>query len=369
MKKSSLTSGQIGRLLPGLAAVTVSLLGLSVAQAQSPHWPNISPDMAAMMEAQLTPVMGVDFGQVERELGGDGAVGWIHGAVAGRDLFTFTYRQTFFEYAIFPMLPETPTVADALARVSRHDRVRIFGRYADNSSPQRHIIVTRVEVVEPWTNPYTPAPYQYEAQVPRDLLGQTSARFLVHAIAEGGRILVVEYRDQILPIFVRNPELTSGLSRNDVVEIQYRVRTRPEQPVHLAIQEGLPNAIRVVQAVSSLNGREVENVEGELVLFAASPEIRFDVFALNDREFPEARRQFTLLNFEDPEIFRAIREKLKAAWDRHPRAFVNGRNKLVSTCISVRARGVFHQIDANQANVQILLRSPNDIDVLDHCER
>lgn len=368
MKISSLTSGLIKGLLTGLAAFTVSAHGLSRAHAQSQHRPNLLPGVVAGSSAQLTPVMGVDFGQVERELAGDGAVGWIHGAVAGRDLFTFTYRKTFFEYAIFPMLPETPTVAAALARVSRHDRVRIFGRYAENSSPQRHIIVTRVEVVEPWTNPYTPEPYQYEAQVPRDLLGQTSARFLVHAIAEGGRILVVEYRDQILPIFVRNPALTSQLSRNDVVEIQYRVRARPEQPVHLVIQEGLPNAIRVIQAVSTLNGRPVENIEGELVLFAASPEIRFDVFALNDREFPEARRQFTLVNFENPEIFRAIREKLKAAWDRHPRAFVNGRNKLVSTCIAVRARGVFHQIDANQANVQILLASADDLDVLDRCQ-
>ncbi|MES2964955.1 MAG: hypothetical protein V4760_13780, partial [Bdellovibrionota bacterium] len=102
-------------------------------------------------------------------------------------------------------------------------------------------------------------------------------------------------------------------------------------------------------------------VEGALIMFPQSPEIIFNVFAVEDASVPGIKRQFTLLNQDDPKVFKEIREKLQAAWDLHPGASVNARNKLKSNKIRVSVKGTFQVIDANQANAQVLLKSANDI--------
>ncbi|MGZ3706939.1 MAG: hypothetical protein ACXVA8_13000, partial [Bdellovibrionota bacterium] len=103
-------------------------------------------------------------------------------------------------------------------------------------------------------------------------------------------------------------------------------------------------------------------LDGELVLFPKSPEIIFNVFALLQHLDNGLTRQYTLVNFDDPALFKKIREKLQAEWDKFP-AYVNGRNKLVSTKVRVRAKGTFNEIDPGQANPQILLKSVDDVEL------
>jgi hypothetical protein len=313
-----------------------------------------------------TQAHAVDLEKVEKELTGDGVVGWIHGAVVDRELWVFTYRTPgdFFDYVELALIPKTPEIAAQFKTLSRHDRVKIHGEIVENPSPQPHLFIDAVEVVEKYANPHSPPAYEYSASIPKDLLGLESARFLVHAVVAENHGLVVEYRDQVIPIGVRDASLVKGLSRNDVVELRFKVRSMPSHPAHLALDEENPNAVKSLQSVLSLHGTPAD-VTGALVLFPKSPEIRFDVFAVEDPTFPDVKRQFTLVNMEDPDAFAKIRAKLKAAWDRRATAFVNGRNKLVSTCVKVRARGTFNEVSVNQANAQILLKSADDVDVVD----
>jgi hypothetical protein len=310
--------------------------------------------------------LGVDVSLVERQLTTTGVEGWIHGSVPGQGLYVFTYRnpEDFFDYIEMSLVSEDDAITQQLAKLTRHDKVRIQGEFLKNPSPQKHIQVRSVEVIQSYENPYPSEGHSYDAAIPQDLLGKSSATFLVHAVAGDGHIVVVEYKDQVLPIYVKNAELTKDLFRNDLVELRFRIRGEPEQPVHLALNENDPQAVRVVESIRTLHGR-TGTVEGALILFPQSPEIIFNVFAVQQELEGGLKRQFTLVNFDSPETFQAVRNKLQAAWDRHPGAYVDGRNKFVSTKIRVRATGMFNEVSESQANPQILLDSADSIELIE----
>lgn len=185
----------------------------------------------------------------------------------------------------------------------------------------------------------------------------------MHAVDAGGAILVVEYEDIVLPVFVNRPELTKNLARNDVVRLAYEIRTLPDRPVHLQLKD-VEQPIEVVDSIMALHGQPA-SVEGELVLFPKSPQVKFNVFAVLQPLPGNLRRQFTLANFESDDAFKAIRDKLQAAWDSEPEGTaVSGRNKLISTKLRVRATGTFNEIDPGQANAQILLDGPDSVEIL-----
>ena len=81
----------------------------------------------------------------------------------------------------------------------------------------------------------------------------------------GGSILVVEHGDVVLPVYVRRPELTRDLARNDVVRLAYEIRREPERPVHLQLQD-VERPVEVVESVMALHGQPA-SVEGALILF------------------------------------------------------------------------------------------------------
>jgi hypothetical protein len=290
--------------------------------------------------------------------------GDIHGAYPDLDLYVFTYRdpENFFASVDVSLIAGTPTLEATLADLRRHDRVRIEGTLLDNRSAQMHVELSAIEVVRPY-EPTPPIPdYAYEATIPDDLRGKDNELFLVHAVHAGGSVLVVEHGDVVLPVFVRRPELTRSLARNDLVRLFYEVRERPERPVHLQLKD-IEAPVEVVDSVMALHGQPA-SIEGPLVLFPQSPQVRFNVFAVL-QELPGGhQRQFTLVNFDDPETFTQIREKLQSAWDAaDPKAAVSGRNKLISTDVRVRATGTFNQIDAGQANAQIVLAGPDAVEI------
>jgi hypothetical protein len=203
--------------------------------------------------------------------------------------------------------------------------------------------------------------YDYAANIPEDLRGKDNELFLVHAVHAGGKILVVEHKDVVLPVYVQRPELTAKLARNDVVRLWIEIRSEPDKPVHLQLRD-VEQPVEVVESVMQMHGKPAL-VEGPLVLFPQSPQVRFNVFAVLQKLPGGLQRQFTLANFENQETFDQIREKLQKAWDSAPEA-VSGRNKLISKKIRVRARGKFNEVDANQANVQILVEGAGDVEIL-----
>jgi hypothetical protein len=168
-----------------------------------------------------------------------------------------------------------------------------------------------------------------------------------------------------MPIFVRTPEMTKDLYRNDVIELAFTIQRHPDRPTHVRINARAETPVKVIDSIKALDKTKAENLTGQLIMFPQSPEIIFNVFALLQTTADGLKRQYTLVNFDDPEKFKAIREALQKAWDRHPGEFVNGRNKLVSKNISVRVNGVYNVMTQGQANPQVLLDSVDSIEILD----
>ena len=97
------------------------------------------------------------------------------------------------------------------------------------------------------------------------------------------------------------------------------------------------------------------------MLFPASPQVKFNVFALHQKDQDGVSKEYTLVNFEDEKVFEAIRNKLQSLWDSSPDAVINSRNKLLNTKIRIRATGTFNVVDPGQANPQIMLAGPDSI--------
>jgi hypothetical protein len=303
---------------------------------------------------------------LERNLDAGRAVdGEVHGAFPDLSLYVFTYRNPddFFEFVEASLVASTPELASQLAELRRHDRVRIQGAVMDNRSQQLHVELRSLEVVSRYeASPAIPR-YDYEASIPANLVGKDSELFLVHAVNAGGAVLVVEHGDVVLPVYVRRPELARDLARNDVVRLFYEIRSYPDRPVHLELRD-IERPVEVVESVTALHGQPAA-IEGPLVLFPQSPQVRFNVFAVLQELPGNTQRQYTLVNFDDPAVFEAIRTKLQDAWDAAGAdAAVSGRNKLISTKVRVRATGTFNQIDPNQANAQIVLAGPDSVAIL-----
>lgn len=322
--------------------------------------------LAALLAFSMS-AYAVDMKEVEKELTTTGVEGWIHGSVETQGIYVFTYRTpgNFFDFVEMSLVSEDPAMMKLLGTFDRHDKVRIKGAFiAKNPSPQKHIMVASIEMLTKYEQPYPVDPYQHQAKIPDELVGKTSGTFLVHAIGGDGQVLVVEYKDVILPIFVKNGALTKDLYRGDLVQLQFKIQNYPDQPVHLNIDETAAAPVTVLESIKAKHGQQV-TMEGELILFPKSPEILFNVFALKQDLQAGLSRQFTLVNMDDPDVFNAIRTKLQREWDKYPGAYVNGRNKLVSTKIRVRATGTINEVNPSQANPQILLNSADAIQVLD----
>jgi hypothetical protein len=310
----------------------------------------------------------VDMKEVEKELTTTGVEGWIHGSVETQGIYVFTYRTpgNFFDYVEMSLVSDDPAMMAQFAKYGRHDKVRVKGAFIpDNPSPQKHILVSSIELLQKYEEPLPVEPYQHQAKIPDDLIGKNSGTFLVHAVSGGGQVLVVEYKDVILPIFVHNGDLTKNLFRGDLVQLAFKIQSYPDEPVHLNLDEKNPQCVQLLESIKAKNGQSV-TMEGDLILFPKSPEIMFNVFAVKQELPAGLNRQYTLVNFDNPDTFTAIRTKLQNEWDKFPGAYVNGRNKLVSLKIRVRATGTINEVDPSQANPQILLNSADAVQIIEH---
>jgi hypothetical protein len=310
----------------------------------------------------------VDLDKVEKLLTTTGVVGYVHGAVADRSLYVFTYRNPndFFDSIQMSLISSTPEMDHALEALTRNDQVLIKGKFLKNPSPQKHILVAALEMVKKYQNPYSPDPYHHEANLPKELIPLKSATFLVHAVAGEGHVLVVEFKDEIVPIFVMDPKnalIAKGLYRNDIVKLDFVSKEVPDQPTHLYLDSKSAKPIEVVESIVALHGKPA-SIEGQLVMFPKSPEIKFNVFAVEQKLQAGLSRQYTIVNFDDGDLFKQVRELLQKNWDQHPNAFKNARNKLVNSAVKVKITGTFNEVDQTQANPQILVKSLKDIQFL-----
>lgn len=292
---------------------------------------------------------------IEKALKTTGQKGWVHGASPELGLFVFTIRdpENFFSHREFPLLATTKSLEQELLRLNRHDEISVKGSFLKNESPLPHIQVESFERLKA-QEPLSPPDYPYEANFPQDLLGKTELLGKVHAIAEEGKVLVMEIKDGVVPVLVKTPQLTQNLFRNDILKLKVKLKNYPESPSHLVLDDQKPSPVQVVDSIRSWHGKS-GTIEGSLVLFPKSPQVLFNVFALQVEASDGVKREFTLVNFEDPEVFKKIREKLQALWDKNASAALNGRNKLIQPELRLKASGSFNVVDPGQANPQILL--------------
>jgi len=303
----------------------------------------------------------LEMSQLSQELNNTGLIGRIHGAAASSQMFVMSVREpnNFFSHKEFSLLPKDTATVNTLSKLNRHDLVCIQGKIIANPSPQIHVALNSVKIIEPWQQPKGLEPYDRQADLPRELEAQTSFVGKVHAISKDGKVLVVGYKDGIVPIFVTETQYTQKLYRGDLVKLAYQIQYRPQRPVHLQLDTTIEKPLEVLDAIATWNGQP-KTLTGKLVKFPQSPQLKFDVYAI-EVDTLGIKRYFTLINFEDMNEFDKIRQKLAKLWDENLETARSGRNMLINPAVTIEAQGIANIISTEQANPQILLDSVEQV--------
>lgn len=303
----------------------------------------------------------LDSENLKDELETNGIIGNIHGAVSDYNLFVLSVRnpQNFFDHREFSLVSDRQEITDQLATLKRHDQVCIQGRFLRNPSPQKHILIKNLTIQESYNNGVNLDPYQRDVNLPQEIIENTSFIGKVHIVNNEGEILVVEYKDLVIPVYVKAPELTKDLYRGDIIKLHYTIQSKPQKPTHLRLNLREENPIEIIDSLKNWHSQE-KTLTGKLVQFPKSPQVKFDVYAL-EIETDNIKRYFTLVNFQNPEEFIKIREKLSQIWNNHQDTIISGRNMLINPDLIMTATGIINVESPQQANPQILLENSDYI--------
>ena len=308
-------------------------------------------------------------GEIKKKLNGDGLIGQVHGANPVTHVYALTLRDphNFFIHKEFPLVWENDLVAAEFKSLKRHQTVRVFGDLVDNEAPLTHILVTKFQIEKNYTSETDDHEYVPKTN-PSELDGKTNLIGRVHAVDQGGKVLVVEYKDLVLPVFVRDEatiQAAQKLFRGDKISLDYKSKSFPDSPKHLMTnptENGRP-AFQVLESVVQFHQTPVTR-EGYLVKFPKSPQISTDTYAILVQDSEGSTVQWTVVNFENMELFVKIREKLATLWNSDQNNVINGRNKLINMNVIVRVSGMGNVVDPGQANPQILVSSLDHIQLI-----
>jgi len=312
----------------------------------------------------------IDMQKLSNDLATTGLVGWIHGAIEDRKIFVFTFRNPndFFDYINFPITADDPQVWSQITQLGRHDQVKLIGSLIDNDAPIRHIVVDKLEMIHQNSSVVSETFYEYQGRL-EDVLANDTMVVRVHAIGANGQMLVIEYKDIVIPVFVKEEAaqvVVQGLYRGDKIRLHYKAQRSPRSPTHLNLKPSSDMAgaspIEVLSTLVQGHNQPIEKT-GSLIFFPKSPEINRNIFALQEADVDGSPIQYTLVNFENPELFKAILERLQKAWDEHKATAVNARNKMINSKIQVHAKGIMNMVSQSQANPQILINKLEDLEI------
>ena len=303
---------------------------------------------------------GLEIEKLTQELNSTGLIGRVHGAADTSQMFVMSVREpnNFFSHREFSLVPTSEATSTTLARLNRHDSVCVRGDLLANPSPQKHIALNAIEVMEEWQQPDF-APYERQTDLPEKLKEQSSLIGKVHAIGEGGKVLVMGYEDLVLPMYVTDNKYTQNLYRGDIVKLNYQLQSNPQRPLHLQLNTTVAQPIEMIDAIATWHDRP-QTLVGSLVKFPQSPQLKFDVYAI-EVDTQGIKRYFTLINFEDMNKFEGIRQKLAKIWDENANTARAGRNMLINPNVTIEATGFGNIVSPEQANPQILLESAEQI--------
>jgi hypothetical protein len=316
------------------------------------------------------PESAIDIKKLEAELNSGGLVGWIHGAITDRKIFVFTYRNptNFFDYIQFPITADDTQVWAQIEDLGRHDQVRLKGALIDNEAPIYHIVVSQLEMIKKNSSVVSDSYYEYQGLL-KDVLSRDNMVARVHARGAQGQMLVIEYKDIVIPVFVKeeaDQAIVQSLYRGDKVRLRYKAQRFPKSVTHLNLKTaeelGGKPAIEVLSSIVQGHDQPVTKT-GSLIFFPQSPDINRNIFALQELDPDGAPIQYTLVNFESMELFQALLQKLQKVWDAHLKTAENARNKMINPKIQVRAKGTMNMVSQSQANPQILIQSLDDVEI------
>lgn len=328
----------VARRLAGALAAAV-LVGGGVAAAQMPQ------------RKQTTPQELIEKARTE------GLRGRVHGANPRLGAYVFTWWRPgdFFDSVNFSLVPANPEAGKAIAGLERHQAVLVRGRIETGYGSQPHLLVESLEPGEKWSPGVRATPTERIADLEKALAGKTRLSALVHAVSEDGGMLVVEWRDEVVPVQVPSvPQLRQRvreLFRGDRVRFGFRIAAHPRRPLHLTLDSGAgsPPRLEVTDSIHAQHDRE-RTVEGRLVLFPHSPVLRRSIWAVEDPGPDGLHRYFTIFNFEDLKDQDRTDAKLDAAWRAKPDGVLDARNKYIHTGVRVRVTGKVSNPAQNQAN-------------------
>jgi hypothetical protein len=331
---------------------------LSINTAWSQH---DNPGTGELCESS-EPNQAIDMQCLEEQLKTTGLGGWVHASVQDQVTLVFTWRRPgdFFTNIQLPMLSEDREIMQQLLQLQRHDQIEIKGEFFENEAPIEHINVTELTVIKAYEGPSEE--YEYDPNLMTSILNNDRLIGKVHIVANGGSVLVVELGDRVLPVFNSRPELTNGLYRNDKIELHYQVQYLPMRPNHLIVNPDMDQPVRVIERMVEGHGEPIE-LTGPLVMFPESPQIRFNIFALRTEDQDLVNRNFTIVNFQDFDLFMAIRQKLQDAWDANILSATYDRNKFINRNIQVTVRGEKNVVSPDQANPQVLPAKIEDVEI------
>ena len=195
----------------------------------------------------------INLSELEAKLKTDGLTGEIHGAVNDTSMYVLTYRnpKDFFENIQLPLTSLLPEVIATLGKIKRHQFYIVKGEFITNRAPVKHINITSLELSKDYSSDPDHMPYHYNGDV-NELKNKTEFIGRVHAVGENGKMLVMEYKDRIIPVFVKETSsqvLTSALFRGDLVKVKFNVRNEPSAPTHLNLEstQVLPANVKPIE--------------------------------------------------------------------------------------------------------------------------
>lgn len=312
-----------------------------------------------------------DMEELRQKLKTTGLNGEIHGASADAGLFVLTLRnpQDFFDNIQLPLTTDNPNIITQLKNIKRHQFYNVKGDLIDNKAPIKHISVSEITISKDYKSELDQTPHNYKTEL-GELLNLKEIIARVHAQANEGKVLVVEYKDRVLPVVVMEPtsqNIVKTLYRGDLVKLKIVVRDEPERPIHVALERQrnlnaneLP--VTLLESLVKNHGQKIKKT-GFLVKFPKSPQINFNIYALLQEDNNGTNIQYTIVNFENPELFKQVREKLEKAWNDFAKNPTNERNKLVARNIEISASGEMNMVEQGQANPQILVNDIKDIQI------
>ncbi len=308
---------------------------------------------------------GVEIDELEQMLKEGGIKGEVHAADLDNRQIVLTYRdpKNFFKNVQIGLVSHKKEVLELFSTLKRHDLLLVQGELFHRGeffaeSPQPHIEVGSIKILKKYqASIKADAKFKKKCQLPPELQDKNEADFLVHAVLKNGAFLVLEYRDNFVFCVCPDNKLSKDLYRNDRIRLRFKLQNFPVKPAHIELdQDGANNPILLLDSIKAMHGK-MHTQEGRLVLFPKSPQIKRDIWAIEEEGPDGNSRTFTLVNFTKAGEQEKIDRKLKSYWDAQNDGIIDGRNKLVHTRVRLRARGRMNVVDPNQANPQMQLNA------------